>query len=106
MYGSSLLRYIGDFSTYQDYVCLSSAGQKKIKSLPFENLSIFQIKLSFIHYNTRIAHMLHKAIAHPRYFLGGHRPSETSILTSLDRIRIISPNLKILIATVLRLLLP
>ena len=28
--------------------------------------------------------MFYKAIAHPRYFLGGHRPSETSILTILD----------------------
>jgi len=28
--------------------------------------------------------MFRKAIAHPRYFIGGHRPSETSILTSLN----------------------
>jgi hypothetical protein len=28
--------------------------------------------------------MFYKAIAHPRYFLGGHRPSETSILTNLS----------------------
>ena len=35
-----------------------------------------------IHYNARINHMLYKVFAHPRYFLGGHRPSETSILTS------------------------
>lgn len=44
--------------------------------------------------------MLHKAIAHPRYFLGGHRPSETSILAILDYFHIVSPSLKILIATV------
>jgi len=29
--------------------------------------------------------MFQKVIAHPRYFLGGHRPSETSILTSLEQ---------------------
>jgi len=28
--------------------------------------------------------MFYKAIAHLRYFLGGHRPSETSILTNLS----------------------
>ena len=28
--------------------------------------------------------MLQKVVAHPRYFLGGHRPSETSILTILN----------------------
>jgi len=37
-----------------------------------------------IHYNARINHMLYKVFAHPRYFLGGHRPSETSILTILN----------------------
>jgi len=49
--------------------------------------------------------MLHKVIAHPRYFLGGHRPSETSILAILDSHRMVSPNLKILIATVVEFLL-
>jgi len=49
--------------------------------------------------------MLHKVIAHPRYFLGGHRPSETSILTILDRIRLNSPDLKILMTTVMESLL-
>ena len=49
--------------------------------------------------------MLHKVIAHPRYFLGGHRPSETSILAILGVYRIIRPNLKILIATVIEFLL-
>ena len=28
--------------------------------------------------------MFEKAVAHLRYFLGGHRPSETSILTQLQ----------------------
>jgi len=28
--------------------------------------------------------MFYKVVAHPRYFLGGHRPSETSILTNSD----------------------
>ena len=54
------------------------AGKKTLTLRKFVNLLI---KLNFIHYNNHIAHMFCKAIAHPRYFLGGHRPSETSILT-------------------------
>ena len=34
-----------------------------------------------IHYNTHVAHTFYKIFEHLRYFLGGHRPSETSILT-------------------------
>jgi len=44
--------------------------------------------------------MFHKVIAHPRYFLGGHRPSETSILTSLSLYHLVGSKLKILVATV------
>jgi len=44
------------------------------------------IKLGFIHCNTHIAHMFYRVFAHPRYFLGGHRPSETSILTNLSKV--------------------
>jgi len=51
------------------------------KTLTLGKLVSLPIKLNFIHYNNHIAHMFRKAIAHPRYFLGGHRPSETSILT-------------------------
>ena len=50
------------------------------KTLTLGKLVSLPIKLNFIHYNNHIAHMFRKAIAHPRYFLGGHRPSETSIL--------------------------
>ena len=35
-----------------------------------------------IHYNTHVAHTFYKIFEHLRYFLGGHRPSETSILTN------------------------
>ena len=42
------------------------------------------IKLSLIHCNDHIAYMFYKVFVHPRYFLGGHRPSETSILTILS----------------------
>jgi len=43
-----------------------------------------QIRLDLIHYNDHIARMFYPVITHPRYFLGGHRPSETSILTNLS----------------------
>jgi len=33
--------------------------------------------------------MFRKVIAHPRYFIGGHRPSETSILTILNTLTFI-----------------
>ena len=51
-------------------------------------LSLFKyvylkIKLNITHYSTRIKICFIKPFAHPRYFLGGHRPSETSILTIL-----------------------
>ena len=58
-----------------------------------------------IHYNTHVAHTFYKIFEHLRYFLGGHRPSETSILAILGVYRIIRPNLKILIATVIEFLL-
>jgi hypothetical protein len=38
--------------------------------------------------------MFRKVFAHPRYFLGGHRPSETSILTSLDMESFFIPSAK------------
>ena len=44
--------------------------------------------------------MLYKVIAHPRYFLGGHRPSETSILTTWSFFRLVNFKLKILIVIV------
>jgi len=55
----------------------------KIK-FTLKKLVSFLIRLNFIHYNNHIAHMFHTVIAHPRYFLGGHRPSKTSILTTLS----------------------
>jgi hypothetical protein len=54
------------------------------KSFTLKKFVNFLIRLSLIHYNTRIAHMLYKVFVHLRYFLGGHRPSETSILTNLN----------------------
>jgi len=51
--------------------------------------------------------MFYKVIAHLRYFLGGHRPSETSILANLNKIlHLIYPKLKILIFMVNELPLP
>ena len=46
--------------------------------------------------------MFYKVIAHPRYFLGGHRPSETSILTIsyIYYNRLLYTKLKIIITTV------
>ena len=38
-----------------------------------------------IHYNTHVAHTFYKIFEHLRYFLGGHRPSETSILTNSNK---------------------
>ena len=58
------------------------------KTLTLSKLVSLLIKLNLIHYNNHIAHMFCKAIAHPRYFLGGHRPSETSILTILNQKRL------------------
>lgn len=70
----------------------------------------FLIKLSFIHYNTHIAHMFYKVIAHLRYFLGGHRPSETSILTNLNKEKysyhLIYSKLKIFIPMVIEIVSP
>ena len=58
------------------------------ENFTFKKFVNFLIKLNFnkIHYNTHIAHMFYKVIAHPRYFLGGYRPSKTSILTKLTKL--------------------
>ena len=76
------------------------------KTLTLGKLVSLPIKLNFIHYNNHIAHMFRKVIAHPRYFIGGHRPSETSILTILNTLTFILFQYKVFISRGHRLTLP